>query len=42
MTMALSHEDGRRLIGQGVQALLVNATMAIADAGRAFLAALRA
>lgn len=42
MTMALSHEDGRRLIGQGVRALLVNATMAIADAGRAFLAALRA
>jgi 2-keto-3-deoxy-L-rhamnonate aldolase RhmA len=42
MVMALSHEDGRRLIGQGVRALLVNATMAIADAGRAFLAALRA
>jgi 2-keto-3-deoxy-L-rhamnonate aldolase RhmA len=42
MVVALDHEDGRRLIEQGVQALLVVTGPLIANAARSLLQALRA
>jgi 2-keto-3-deoxy-L-rhamnonate aldolase RhmA len=42
MIVALDHEDGRRLIAEGYEALLVVSGPLIVNAGRAFLQALRA
>jgi 2-keto-3-deoxy-L-rhamnonate aldolase RhmA len=41
MIVALDHADGRRLVAEGYQALLVVTGPLIVDAGRAFLQALR-
>lgn len=42
MIVALDHEDGRRLVAEGYQALLVVTGPLIVNAGRAFLQSLRA
>jgi len=42
MIVALNHEDGRRLVAEGYEAILVVTGPLIVNAGRAFLQALRA
>jgi hypothetical protein len=42
MIVALDHEDGRRLLAEGYQALLVVTGPLIVNAARSFLQALRA